>query len=313
MEPEASRRKDAHSCGVEVFRDLDEVKGFDPTNTVVHVCTPPGNRVSVLEKIAALGFKKALVEKPLVTSLHELEVIKRLHSVLSINLLVVNTWLWSTLTARLEGLIMSGQHGDLQQISVEQHKPRVLRTLSDAGHHTAFDVEMPHQVALALHLAGTTDVRVVDSAVSDLCVGPRVVPNMGTASLRMMHANRSESTMFSDLTATARERRIILRLNGARVEGHYPVNASCSISRLAIYGTDDRLICAELLNDDPLTNCFLQTYRYFSGKNNRSPSDLRFNSVVVEAISEAKNRCGLASRSDGERSWRGAPSQASGA
>src|SRR5690348_15196465 len=63
-------RQPADVPGVVAVRSLQEAAGcLPPCRTVVHLCTPPRVRSSMLGRLAELGYRKIIVEKPLAVDL----------------------------------------------------------------------------------------------------------------------------------------------------------------------------------------------------------------------------------------------------
>lgn len=119
---------------------------------------PPRVRVEVLAQLAALGFRKIVVEKPLavdergVAEIHELR--RRWH----LDLTVAAPWRASAPTARIQDIVRNGELGALRSVHVVQRKPRFTRTLAGSVHPTVFDVEMPHSVGVAFVVASGATV-----------------------------------------------------------------------------------------------------------------------------------------------------------
>ena len=232
-----------------------------PDRTVVHVCTPPTVRVAIVEQLAELGYRMILVEKPLaldVPTLTELIVLTRRWG---LRLAVVSHWLTSALTDRLQRVIGGGRLGSLRSISVVQRKPRYARSLDGDGHESAFDVEIPHSVALAMSLAGPA--RLLDAGWSDLVVEDTVLPGLGTAWLTLLHPHGVRTQILSDLSTPIRERRITLRFDSGALVGHYPSSAADPYAQLRTVAgpVDSRAVFA----DDALTTFFHRTYADFAG------------------------------------------------
>lgn len=275
-----------------MFHDLLDVRGFDPLSTVVHICTLPIDHLTTIRKVAELGYTKIIVEKPLAISLRGLEETIQLQERWHLDLLIVANWLSSSLTKSLKDLLDSNKFGHLCQLAIEQHKPRFLRTLRDSGHTTAFDVELPHQVALALYLAGQ-GIQVIDAACTDMQCGTMIIPYMGTARMTMLHDSGLKSFLFSDLTAQTRKRCVRLSFKNHLVEGCFPAAADVSYSRLRVYDCDHQVLETKLLADDPLTTCFQEYYRYYKRYGHKPVSDLSFNTIVVSAMTQAKVLSGI--------------------
>ena len=280
---------------ISFFRHLEEVSGFDPATTVVHICTPPGQHLAVLRQVSELGYTKILMEKPLVTSLDELDELVHLDAQRNLDILVVANWLSSSLTAQLKSLIDSGQFGPLESLEIEQHKPRFSRTLANPGHTNAFDVEMPHQTALALYLAGQ-HVEVIEAQISDMKVGSVIIPRMGMARLEFLHAGGVRSVLCSSLMAPYRKRSVKLTFAAHQVVGYYPASGDDSYSVIKHYDQEGHLLHSDVLEDDVLTNAFIEYYRYYSRSTSKPVSDLTFNTAVISTISQAKALCGISTR-----------------
>ncbi|RKT54892.1 Gfo/Idh/MocA family oxidoreductase [Saccharothrix australiensis] len=260
---------------------------LDPGDTVAHVCTPPTVRPEVIGELAEHGFRDLVVEKPLAADTDDLARIIRLRRKHSLRIAVVEPWLTSTLTARLADLVRGGALGEPKTISIVQNKPRFRRSLARPGHPTAFDVELPHGVGLALRLAG--NARVTHAAGFDLVVGDVVVPRMGGARIGLRHNSGVRTEIDSDLMSPVRERRITIRFEHGTVVGHYAVSADDDHSQLTITRTGRRE--HEVLRDDSLTEWMIRAYQLFRGTVDQHARGFAFATDVVQLLSVAKNIC----------------------
>lgn len=292
VDPRLGNADPPHDKSVRMFTNLAAVDGFNPTSTVVHICTPPTVRVDIIRSVSELGYTRMIVEKPLATSMRDVQVIQQLAKERHLDILVIAVWLSSALTKELKTLIESARYGPLEHLLIEQHKPRFLRTLRDPGHMTAFDVELPHQLALAMHLGGEP-IEVIEAACTDMRIGRRTVPYMGTARMVIRHNSGLESVLFSDLTAKTRQRVVQLSFLHQTVNGYFPTSESVHYSQLARHNSGNHLLEARQLEDDPLTACFSEYYAYFERGGPRPVSDLRFNSILVSAMTRAKTLTGI--------------------
>ncbi len=273
--------------GVVLIRSLDQASELAcPDRTVVHLCSPPATRVEVLEQLAHLGFQKIVVEKPLAVDEQDLCEIARLRKRWKLDLAVVAPWLASSLTHRILQTLRSGELGTLRSMFVVQRKPRFTRSLAGCGHPTAFDIEMPHSVGLALTIAGNANVchaRLADMRFEDV-----VIPRLGSAWLSLDHENGVSTEIHSDMTSPTRERRITLKLEYGTMIGHYPNSDADHTAQLSTTGR--RGETRRVFHDDALTTFILRAYERFAAPG-RDNADLTLNVEVVRLLSDAKRIC----------------------
>ncbi|GAA4916721.1 Gfo/Idh/MocA family oxidoreductase [Streptomonospora salina] len=278
----------------------------DPARTVVHLCTPPGVRTALLEELAELGYRRILVEKPLAADERELAAVLALRRRFGLRLVVVSQWLTSALTHRLRAAVRDGRlhglgpHGGgaerdrapdlgrLRKVAVVQRKPRFLRSLTSRSHPTAFDVELPHSVGVALALGGAARVR--SAWWSDMSLGNVEVPRLGRAGLTLEHGAGATTEVFSDLTAPTRERRITLDFDHGTLVGHYPCSADDDTAQLRT-ATDDGSLHL-VFHDDALPDFVLAAYEHFAGLRRLPERDaLGLQVRAVRLLTAAKALC----------------------
>ncbi|SDJ29336.1 Predicted dehydrogenase [Lentzea albidocapillata subsp. violacea] len=260
--------------------------GLDPAGTVVHICTPPVERHAVITELAELGFRNMIVEKPLASDADDLARIIRVRRKHRLHIEVVEPWLSSTLTRRLIELTRCGLFGPPKSITIVQNKPRFRRSLAAPGHPTAFDVELPHGVALALRLAGAA--RVTHAAGADLEVDGQFSARMGGADVGLRHISGVRTEISSDLTCPVRERRVTIDFANGSAVGHFAVSDDDDHSQLTVRANGHREHL--VLRDDSLTEWMIQAYRRFreGGEQTRG---FNFAAEVVQLLSVAKNIC----------------------
>ena len=257
----------------------------DPARTVAHVCTPPESRSEVIAALARLGFRQLVVEKPLAIDTDELSRVIELRRQHGLRIAVVEPWLTSSLTARLTALARDGRLGEARSIALVQNKPRFRRSLTTTSHRTAFDVELPHGVGLALRLAG--NARVTHACGADLVVGKTRVPRMGGARVGLRHTNGTRTEIESDLTSPVRERRVVLRFENGTAVGHYAVSSDDPYSQLTV--TVDGRREHQVLRDDSLTEWMIYAYRLFQGSRDQHAKSFSVACDVARLLSVAKN------------------------
>lgn len=276
-----------------VVRRLEEVHDLDPGFTVVHVCTPPTNRVSLFYELAKAGYRRIICEKPLAMTTEEALAIAEIVRDNSMEVAVGCVWLASELTGRLKMLLAQGELGTLEHVSIVQDKPRFTRTVQRPSHRSAFDVELPHSVGLAMLLAGS-DATVESAHCTDMELDHLLVPHMGGASVTLRHAGGVTTTIRSDLTSPVRRRSIQLQFARGRVEGHYPISRDDGYAQLVVHGPSGpprRSVFA----DEPLTRFLSDCYRWFTGVGDPPDSSLELNILIVAALMRAKQVAGVIS------------------
>jgi len=276
-----------------VMGGLHELPADVRDEGVAHVCTPPGVRAEVIEGALAAGLRRFIVEKPLAAAPAEMSRLAALRSAYRPDLLVVSNWTASTLTRAIQAVV-ERRRSDVAGIEIRQRKCRISRSQVDRGHVSAFEVEMPHMVALAQLLAGP-DLTVRDARVWDMAVGGQIIPEMGGAALTLDHGTGLGIDISSDHLAPVRERVVCVRFrDGGRIEGYYPCTGEDHYSQLREHDRNGELIRHEYLEDDTLTQFFVEAYAHFLGRGVRPRSDFEFGARVCELLHEAH---GLSARS----------------
>ena len=239
-----------------------------------------------------MGFNKIIVEKPLTISLEDLERIIEIEESRQLDILVVANLIYSSLTSRINEIILSGMYGRVLHLSVEQNKPRFARTIANSSHTTVFDVELPHEVALSQYLLGP--VRdITGSIYGDMVFNSSIVRKMGKAQIALLHKDGCTSTLYSDLTSPLRKRVVNVYFKDYLITGFYPVSSDDHHSQILVY-YDSMLSNSDVIEDDPLTNCLSEFYRYFIGETRDKPvSDLSFNAGVTRTLYRSKSLSGI--------------------
>lgn len=271
-------------------RDLKELAGaFPARHSVVHVCSPPNTHANVIRRCARMGFRRIIVEKPLVTTRADLDDIGQLVRATGIDLLVVANWLASRLTDTVLDCLLAGSHSHVEQITLRSSKSRVGKSLSTSSHTTAFAVEMPHLMALALYLSGT-GMSVGYARSGDLEVDGRRVKMMGAAELLLHSEHGYDVHLVTNLCSPRRERSVFVRWrDGTRLIGHYPCDSADLYSQISIVDGDGRVLDHRMFEDDTVHRFMAQAYAYFAGDDSRPRSDLTIHAKAIELLLEARD------------------------
>ncbi|MFI9627376.1 Gfo/Idh/MocA family oxidoreductase [Streptomyces sp. NPDC052042] len=229
----------------------------DPRATVAHVCTPPHDRLPLLRQLADHGVRHLLIEKPIATTRDELASLLRLRERAGLGLMAVTHWLAAELTRRLRKLVTEQPYGPLRRLAIDQDKPRFTRSLASGSHRTALEVEIPHALALAVHLCGPAQV--VRASCTELRTDQEARPHLGGARVELHHGSGVRTTLRSDLTSPVRRRSAELEFRDATLVAHYPVGEDDNHAQLQLPGR-----APQIFRDDALLAFFHSAYQGFA-------------------------------------------------
>ncbi|MEV7502613.1 Gfo/Idh/MocA family oxidoreductase [Streptomyces sp. NPDC093018] len=295
-DPRAEARGSAGAPGeLTAVSTLDEALArIDPAMAVAHVCTPPRLRYDVIARLAGHGVRRLIVEKPLAASAGELDALVRLRERADLDVVVVSHWTGSRLTGRLRRLVRDEALGPLRRITVEQHKPRFLRSLTTDGHPTALDVEIPHSLALALDLAGPAELRAAHCW--DLRCEDRVLPGLGGARIELAHRSGVTTLLRSDLGAAVRQRSVVCEFEGGTATAHFPLSEDDDHAQLLVHGPDSEAE-HQVFRDDALTDFLAGAYRGFAS-GTAGAMNFALACATARLLCVARERCAVVARPD---------------
>ncbi|GAB3862815.1 Gfo/Idh/MocA family oxidoreductase [Micromonospora andamanensis] len=250
---------------------------------VFHLTTPPAAHLAGVEHLVALGARQVILEKPIATSVAEARRIADLSS--DIAIMPVSVWLESTTTAVVERAVAAGEVGRVTTLHMEQSKPRFRRNLAATDAHTTpFDVELPHQMLLALHLAGADAA--VESAVRwPMSSCDKYGHVMGGAAVTLTHGSAVTSTLLSDLTAPIRRRRLVVTGTHGQIVADYPLSSEDDYGQVRIRGRGDR----QIVRDLPLSQFVRAAYDSRRGASPPPRGDLGMHVRSIELLDQARS------------------------
>ena len=224
--------------------DLLRQMSVPMSRVIFHLTTPPAEHLSGVEQLVALGARHVIVEKPVATNPADARRIAEL--AVDIDIVPVGVWLESTTTALVEQTIAAGEIGRMLTLHMEQSKPRFRRNMEfDDAHGTAFDVELPHQMLLALHLGGA-EATVVSAATWPMSSCGRYGQLIGGAAVTLTHESSVTSTLVSDLTAAVRRRRLVVQGTRGQIVADYPLSSDDDYGQVRVSGREGRRIVQDL-------------------------------------------------------------------
>jgi predicted dehydrogenase len=258
----------------------------DPASAVFHVTTPVGEHRRVVEAIVAAGATRVVLEKPLAATSADARRIAALATA-GVRVLPVGPWLASAVTEKVEKCIANGDLGMLLTLHMEQSKPRFRRAQTTRAHRSALEVELPHQLLLALTLGGPVEALTHAATWPLPLPGGATLPRMGGASATLVHRSGLTSTLVSDLTAPVRMRRLRISGSAGKLVAHYPLGAGADhIGQLQLPGRHELAV----VDDAPLTQFLAAAYLHFAGLSDPPRGDLALHLRMVELLEAAAAR-----------------------
>ena len=265
--------------------------GAGPADAVFHVTTPVGEHAAVIAELLDAGARRIIVEKPVARTAAEAAAVAADAADAGARVVPVSVWPVSAVTERVVQLLAAGRIGTPGALCMEQSKPRFRRSVADVraswGHRSAFEVELPHQVLLALYLsevlgAGPVE-QVLESSGWQMLLPEGALPGMGGARMRMRHASGLLSTLVTDLTSPIRLRRLrIIGTEGAIV-ADYPISAEDDYGQVWVSGERNRQVVA----DAPLTAFLARAYAHLTGDGPAPAGGLDSHVAAIELIETA--------------------------
>ena len=284
--------------GISCATSLADLTGVDPDNTIVHICTPADDHASALRAATQAGFRRIIVEKPCAANTADVDEMRRIADRTGASIAVINPYLYSRSVAGCKDKIRQvGQQP--HYLEFEMSKPRITPTLAGRSRpESVMDVELPHQIATALHLTEASRYRVLRAEVrhmhyremeTEVC---QVVRNMGVGIL-VLELDQCIAVLISSLDALTRTRVLKLRFpNTEHIEAFLQVTGDDHTSVIMEYsghhtdGSMEQQGVAKL-PDDMLARCLFDMYSRFV-TDSPQLSDLTFNRKVIDVMDKAK-------------------------
>lgn len=251
--------------GIEVVTSIDEAlrRLHRPDQAVFHVAIGPNQNCDMATELIGRGARRLIVEKPLAadaTGAHRLTNCARANGA---RVVPVAVWPHSTATQLVQRQLTGRGR---MSIEIHQDKPRASLSARDEVHDNALQIEMPHQVLLAIALGGPVE-EIEESALWDCRYGGRTLRGMGGARLRLRHASGATSRLSSDLSSGVRARTLRVEGQGVDVTVEYPTTAEVWTSRIH----DRRADAVRQVSDRPLNRFLVDAYRHLTGATTAGP------------------------------------------
>lgn len=252
----------------------------DLDRAVFHVTTPVADHFPVVARLVEAGARNVVLEKPIAATAAEAREIAALAG--HTRILAVGVWLSSAVTRRIEEVIADGVIGAVRSLRMEQMKPRFTRSAGAVEAAHATEVELPHQLLLALHLGGGPG-ELADTVTWGMPLPDGgELPGAGGVDVTLRQPNRVTTRLVSDLTCPVRLRR--LRVTGTRgtLVAHFPISSDDHTGQVILPGRE-----REVVRDLPLTQFLDAAYGFFAGRSAPPPGDLALHVRVAELVEQA--------------------------
>lgn len=272
--------------GAVTSRELSNITA--DRDAVVHVCTGPDSHATIVLAAHRMGFRRFVVEKPLTVTGSDARLLADLVDDGDAAVIVMSNWSASALTDELRRVVLARADTPPSRIVLSQFKPRLERTLANGTHASAFDVEMPHLVALAQCLVDDP-IEVVGATHADLVVGDQRYPAMAAADVTLRTASGVPMLLRSDLTAPWRERSARIEwADGTRLVGFHPCDSTDRYAQLFTWAAGGKYVGRQLLHDDTVRRLLRSAYAYFAGTGPKPRNDVAFGAATTAIIEAAR-------------------------
>ncbi|MCI5059097.1 MAG: hypothetical protein MRY83_23495 [Flavobacteriales bacterium] len=277
--------------GIGYASGIEKLKIEDKSNAVVHICTPPNLRESIIEKAVDIGYQKFLIEKPLCSVDSSISDLKKIISNSSLDILVVSNWscsrLFFYLKERLSQLV--NMNHEIYSIKIIQNKSRVSVSLNTDSHSSALDVEFPHMLVL-LCLLVNSEMNYKSGKIWDMHYSRNIVENMGGAYVDLESKDGIKIYLESNLMSPIKQRSVELKFtNGYKIQGFFPVDSSDFYSYLYEFDNKNNLKDEKVFYDNTLESFFKRAYDYFFSNGKKPLSDISFHYKVCEMLAKIKH------------------------
>lgn len=264
--------------------------GYRVADAVFHVAVPPNAHRDCMEQLLRVGAQRFILEKPIANTIEDAAYLVDLAEATGSVVLPMSVWPSSRVTEAAEELVASGAIGEPVSYHMEQSKPRFRRSLQTQGHGSAFEVELPHQLLLALHLAGSV-AEVTESRGWDLPLPFGRLDRMGGAEVELLHTSGVRTTLYTDLASPVRRRRLHIHGSEGTLVADYPVSGDDDFGQVRIAGRPVRTV----VQDAPLTRFIEQAYEHFRGERPAPRSGLALHLESMELLDAARTAAFAAS------------------
>ncbi|GGM80537.1 hypothetical protein GCM10012275_58970 [Longimycelium tulufanense] len=258
----------------------------DPTLGVFHITAPAGTHIPLATQLLDLGARCLVLEKPIAGSHSEARQLAAQAARRGAQLIPVSVWPASQITRQVTELLTAGRIGTPQMLYMEQSKPRFRRTITDRGHRNALEIELPHQVVLALYLGGEV-TEITEVRTWSMPLPTKTLAAMGGVRLVLRHRSGATSTLVSDLTSSIRIRRLRITGTSGELRADFPISSEDDFGQLRVTGEPGRRV----VQDAPLTRFLELVYAHLDGTLERPPPcglDIHLRAVeLVEAATLA--------------------------
>ena len=231
IEPEIKDIVKKHPWYIQ-FKELQQVIQLKQPESIIDVCTPPATHGNIVEKMADAGFFRFLVEKPLVTTIDDLERIKSK----KVRVVTMQNYLFSQATERTLDLIRTNEIIPKSMVSFfckdRTHESVMKRGFDGDDPPHVFTIELPHQLYLATEFMGPAKVEA--AYAESMRTGNLVYLSHGTGVIYLEHPC-SFSVHFSCLSSDTPIKCVVISdKNGQTLTMNFPITKRVLTSTIEI-------------------------------------------------------------------------------
>lgn len=256
---------------IKIYSTLEEFMdstNYSPSDIIVDICTPCSVFHSIIENCKSNGLINIIVEKPFVTSQHELE-----NNFSDLNICMVQNYLYSNITKEIKE-IMSENNVPIKLLTIDFSKNRMIDSFNSRGMFknyttSAFEVEFPHELYIADYLLNLNkDFRIISLDVKDMVKDGKVLKNHGYGQI-IGKKKGKKIVLRSNLIYFKTIKRINIEFeDGKTVEANYLIyDKDLNVLYNGNICFEDKghiIYQKEFASDDNMLECLKDLYYYLS-------------------------------------------------
>ena len=271
------------------YSSLNElVQKYPLERSVIDVCTPTSTHVEIIRKAYDHGARRFVVEKPAAFNLAEWR--KLVEETTDAQYFIIHNYLYSTAFKYARKFIAKNKW-KVVNIHSTFSKDRTKDSISNRGvsesgiHPHIFQIEMPHQISLAIAVLGPIEVTNANCYLEIL--GNQNLPSLGHGMVKAKNLEGSTAELHTNLQGETTRSLIIYRNTGESLQIQFAtdINLHSKVTMVTDYSSSKLLFDGYDNSLKNSINCALLTLN----KNKDIPwqSSVKFASSILQNIDQA--------------------------